>query len=99
MRLLITGARGQVGSAADLLATRAGYDVVTPDRSAFDLAKPHSLKMALNRLQPTAILNAAAYTDVDAAEDDPQTAQRVNAAAPGVLAEWAAQSGAVMVHY
>ena len=53
----------------------------------------------LERARPSLILNAAAYTAVDKAESEPELAQRVNALAPGVLADYAATHGAVLVHY
>lgn len=97
-RVLIFGANGQVGRALTRVAASLG-EVIALDRSQADLAKPESLLAALSRLQPQVILNAAAYTAVDKAESELELAHRVNAVAPGALAEYAAGSGALLVHY
>lgn len=73
--------------------------VIALDRSQADLADLPELQAMLERARPSLILNAAAYTAVDKAESEPELAQRVNALAPGVLADYAATHGAVLVHY
>jgi dTDP-4-dehydrorhamnose reductase len=64
-----------------------------------DLTEPDTIRAALEEVEPDWIVNAAAYTDVDGAEDDEARARQVNAEAPGVLAEEAARRGAWLVHY
>ncbi|MGH8211939.1 MAG: dTDP-4-dehydrorhamnose reductase [Rhodanobacteraceae bacterium] len=64
-----------------------------------DLADPDNLRAALDRVGPDLIVNAAAYTAVDRAEDEPDLAMRVNGEAVGVLGEWAARHDARVVHY
>jgi dTDP-4-dehydrorhamnose reductase len=97
MRILVTGATGQVGGA---LAARLGRgtDLVTPDRAALDLAQPQDMAGVLDRIAPDLIVNPAAYTAVDRAEDERELAYRVNAEAPGALARWAARRGVPLVH-
>ena len=64
-----------------------------------DLADFDGLTKALDRLAPDLIINAAAYTAVDRAEDEPDLAQRINGDAVGVLGAWAQRHGARVVHY
>jgi dTDP-4-dehydrorhamnose reductase len=114
MRILVTGANGQVGHEVlralarrrvrawrreIIPATRDGkLDDGTPCES-MDLADRDGLTRALDRVAPDLIVNAAAYTAVDRAEDEPDLAQRINADAPGAIGAWAARRGARVVHY
>lgn len=108
MKILVTGARGQVGSCLRshlaplgevVAATRDGTGDPAGSSLAMDLSAPDRLPAALDALAPDVIVNAAAYTAVDRAEDEPALAQRVNAEAVGVLGRWAAQAGVPVVHY
>ena len=97
-RILILGAKGQVGT--ELQRSFAGSgDVTAWDRATADLSRPESLRTLLRSLRPDVILNAAAYTAVDRAESEPELAMTINGGAPGVLAEEASKSGALLVHY
>ncbi len=98
MRILLTGAGGQVGfelarALADLGEVRAF------DRSSLDLADGRALEAACRSLAPGLIVNAAAYTAVDKAESEPAMAEAVNGRAPGILAREARRLDAVLVHY
>jgi dTDP-4-dehydrorhamnose reductase len=98
IRVLVTGARGQVGAAvAGALAGRA--EVRAHDRATLDLASPDALRAFVRAERPQLIVNAAAYTAVDRAESEPEAARAVNALAPAVLAEEARRLGALLVHY
>jgi len=98
VRLLLTGAAGQVGwELAPRLAALG--EVVAPERGALDLADAGALRARVRAARPDVIVNAAAYTAVDRAESEPAAAFAVNAAAPGVLAEEAKRLGAILVHY
>ncbi|MDH5835492.1 dTDP-4-dehydrorhamnose reductase [Luteimonas kalidii] len=108
MRVLLLGANGQLGHAlrqtlpvsADLVcATRDGRlsDGAACERADFD--QPASLAPLVARVAPDVVVNAAAYTAVDRAEDDREAAFRVNAEAPGLLARACAQRDALLVHY
>lgn len=97
MKVLITGAKGQLGGVLQAEAP-AGVDLVALDRAGLDLADSDAIASALDRHKPGLILNAAAYTAVDKAESEPALAEAVNAAAPGLLAAWAARAGARLVH-
>lgn len=98
MRILLTGATGQVGW--ELRRTLAPLgEVKFFDRFGLDLADTPPLVATVRALQPEVIVNAAAYTAVDKAESERDLAFAVNATAPRVLAEEAKRIGALLVHY
>jgi dTDP-4-dehydrorhamnose reductase len=97
MRILITGITGQVGGA--LIARLRNQDVIAADRSIIDLAQPKAIPTVLEQLNPELIINAAAYTAVDQAEDHRELAHVVNAVAPGVIAQWASAKGIPLIHF
>jgi dTDP-4-dehydrorhamnose reductase len=80
-------------------ATRNGELEDGSDCERNDLADRDALTAALDRIAPDLIINAAAYTAVDRAEDEPESAQRINGDAPGLLGAWAKQHGGRVVHY
>ena len=98
MRILISGATGQVGLALAARLQTMGTLIVT-DRASLDLSQPNSLPAVLDRLAPELVVNAAAYTAVDKAEDEQDLARIVNAEAPGVIARWAAGRGVPLMHF
>ncbi len=98
MRVMVTGANGQVGWELQKRLAALGT-VIALDRAQCDLAQPERLPDLVRRLQPGVIVNAAAYTAVDDAEREEALATVVNGAAPGVLAAAAAEAGALMIHY
>jgi dTDP-4-dehydrorhamnose reductase len=96
--ILILGAAGQLGR--ELQRSFAGFGAITAlDRGAIDLGDEEQLRVAVQRVRPEIILNAAAYTAVDRAESEPELAYAINAAAPRVLAEEAQANDALLVHY
>ena len=97
MRMVVTGARGQVGFELVRSLMPLG-EVIALDRAGCDLAQPELVE-ALRNLAPDVIVNAAAYTAVDRAESERVTAHRINAEAPGELAGIARDCGALLVHY
>ena len=98
MRVLVTGVTGQVGGA--LVARLHGEaTIVAADRAALDLAAPHAIPHALDRMAPDIIINPAAYTFVDEAEDERELAMRVNGQAPGAIARWAAARAVPFIHF
>jgi dTDP-4-dehydrorhamnose reductase len=99
MKLLLLGADGQVGW--ELRRSLAPLGAVTaPGRAeGADLAQPERLAALVREVAPDVIVNAAAYTAVDRAEQEPALAQAINADAPGALAHAAAERGAWLVHY
>lgn len=106
MRVLLFGSNGQVGHAlAGLAQSNHQSHKTSPSqwipltRQDCDLADAASIRAAVERLRPDAIVNAAAYTAVDKAESDREACYRVNANAPGVMAAAAARVGAKLIHY
>lgn len=96
--ILLLGNAGQVGW--ELQRTLAPLGTVCGvDYPEVDLGAADSLRGIVQRVDPTVIVNAAAYTAVDRAESEPDRAQRINGDAPGVLAEEARRAGALLVHY
>ena len=99
MRALVTGAGGQLGRTVAQVFAAQGYDVVPLARADLDLTDDARVRAAVADLGPGAILNCAAYNDVDGAEDDPVTALAVNAFGVRSLARAAAGVDATLVHY
>jgi dTDP-4-dehydrorhamnose reductase len=96
--ILLTGGTGQLGWELRRTLSPLGR-VVAPGREEMDLARPESLRPVVRDLRPALVVNAGAFTAVDAAEADGETARRVNALAPAVLGEEARSLGALMVHF
>jgi len=98
MKILLTGVHGQLGAE---LRSQIGPEVelVALDRSGFNLADPDQIRSVIREVQPTVILNPAAYTAVDKAETDRDTAYAVNATAPAILAEEARALDIVLIHF
>lgn len=96
MRILVTGAGGQVGS--EVTAHIAHHDTVTVDRSRLDICDRTQVEQTVGSLLPDAVINAAAWTDVDGCESDPERAFMVNALAVRHLAVACARIGAHLVH-
>ena len=104
MKILMLGKTGQVGGELtpllrQLAGSSADEAVVTLGRADVDLSDAAALAQAVQRVQPSLIVNAAAHTAVDRAETEPDIAFAINAVAPGVLAEQAAKLDALLVHY
>jgi dTDP-4-dehydrorhamnose reductase len=97
-RILLTGKTGQVGAELLALLPRLGA-VAAFDRHELDLSNPYHIRRAIRDVQPTVIVNAAAYTLVDQAEREEKQAQIINVEAPALMAEEAKKIGAALVHY
>lgn len=98
MRMLLTGKNGQVGFELQRALTPLG-DVHAVDSNDCDLADPRALRALIQRIQPHVIINPAAYTAVDKAEEQSDLAMAVNGHAPGIMGEEAAKLGATVFHY
>lgn len=101
-KILLTGVNGQVGHALQrVLANNALYShaIVALDRNQLDLTDVTAIRRVVKALQPDLIINPAAYTAVDKAETEPELAYAINAVAPKVLAEEAANIGAKFIHF
>lgn len=98
MRIFLTGTEGQVGGALLPLLQRFGT-IAAPKLAEFDLSKPDALATVLDQAKPDLIVNPAAYTAVDRAEDERELAFLINAEAPAAIARWAAAHNVPMVHF
>ena len=98
MTILLLGKDGQVGWQLQRSLAPHGK-VVACGRAECDLGDIDQLRRVVRQVNPAVIVNASAYTAVDRAESEPDLARRINAEAPGVLAEESARVGALMIHY
>lgn len=98
LKILLLGHTGQVGWELHRSLYTLG-DLTALDYPQIDLADPVSIRAALDKVKPDLIVNAAAYTDVDKAENERDLAMAVNGLAPGILAEEARNRGAALIHY
>lgn len=97
MKVLVTGAGGQVGRM--LLETRpANIEAIACTHADLDIGVAEGVRDCVGRHRPGVIINAAAYTAVDRAESEPDTAQRINGEGPGLLAAAAGEYGARLIH-
>jgi dTDP-4-dehydrorhamnose reductase len=110
VRILLLGGNGQLGRSfigESNLAARGEWVVASRDGTLVDggraeigdLSAPEALAALLDRVQPEIIVNAAAYTAVDRAEQEEELADRVNGQAIGEIGQWAAAHSAKVIHY
>ncbi|WP_300974841.1 dTDP-4-dehydrorhamnose reductase [Sphingomonas sp. LHG3406-1] len=99
MRILVTGHDGQVArSLAERASDHSTLELIFAARPDCDLSVPGSAAAAIEAARPALVVNAAAYTAVDKAEQEPDLARRINAEAAGEIAEAAAAVGAPLIH-
>jgi dTDP-4-dehydrorhamnose reductase len=98
MRVLVAGAAGMLGLDVLRAGARAGHELVGVDLPELDITDAAAVQGALERIQPDAVLNCAAWTDVDGAETHVEQAHAVNADGAGNLARAAALAGLPLVH-
>jgi len=98
MKVLVTGAKGQLGSELKYLSGGHAYDFVFIDQEELDLTKLHDIIPYLLKVDPDFIINCAAYTAVDKAEDEPDLAQMINADAPKEIARYCKENGKRLIH-
>ncbi len=97
-KILLFGSQGQLGW--ELQRTLAPLGKVTAvDLQELDISQPDAIRAFMNELSPDIVVNAAAYTAVDKAEDQQDIAQTINATAPRIMAEEAQKHQALFVHY
>jgi dTDP-4-dehydrorhamnose reductase len=97
MRLLVTGAGGMLGSDVVRAAEFVNHEVIALTHAELDVTDGRRVRRTIARLEPDVVVNCAAWTDVDAAEEDPIGATKVNEQAPRIVAAAAAEIGAAIV--
>lgn len=98
MKVLVTGAAGQLGLALGEMLPRAGYEVTPLSRNELDITEPQDVEKALATHSPDLVVNAAAYTDVDGCETDREGAYKSNALGPRNLAVHCERNGCGLLH-
>jgi len=98
MKILLFGKNGQLGQEFQKILPGLG-ELTCIDQEDLDLSDIQSLPKTLQDLKPNLIINASAYTAVDRAETEEELVMKVNALAPGAMAEWARKSHATFIHY
>jgi dTDP-4-dehydrorhamnose reductase len=98
MKLLVFGQQGQLAKAVGLQASIAGMDVTLIGRAGCDITDAGAVEACLRQLRPDAVLNAAAFTAVDAAETQVEAAKALNTTAPEILAKATARKGIAFLH-
>ena len=98
MKVLVTGAAGMLGRDVVRAASFVNHEVVGYARADLDIADPRAVRRAMESERPDAVINCAAWTDVDGAESDERAATDVNGVGAGIVAAEAAGVDAVVVH-
>ena len=98
MKILLAGGSGQLAQELQPILLSSG-EVIAVDRTRLDLSQPESIRQAMAEIQPDLVVNAAAYTAVDKAENEPELAHAVNGIAPGIFAEECEKRGASLIHF
>ncbi len=98
MRILLIGKSGQVGGELQRILSKF-VETIATNRNELDLSDPDQIRNTVRHFRPKLIINAGAYTEVDKAESEPETARAVNGIAPEILAEEARTVGAALIHY
>src|SRR5687768_6754695 len=97
--ILVPGGRGMLAQALQRELTSRGHQYAAPDRKELDVTDDASVASAFDLHRPTLVLNCAAYTKVDLAEEHEAEANALNGAAVARLAEQCARTGATLVHF
>jgi len=98
MRILLVGKNGQIGYELERSLQGLG-EMIAVDRRQMDLTDLAQVRDVIRTVKPSLLVNAAAYTEVDKAEGEPDLAMRINGEAPAIMAEEVKKLGAAMIHY
>ena len=98
MKIVLFGKNGQLGWEFQRMLPILG-EVISLDRKELDLCDLDAIQKILSEWKPNLIINASAYTDVDGAEKEIDLAMKINALAPGIMAEMSRKLQAVFIHY
>jgi dTDP-4-dehydrorhamnose reductase len=98
MRILVTGGNGQLGSCIRLASKNSPNEYIFKDVDDLDITDPEAVELDIKVNNYDVIVNCAAYTNVDKAEDQPEIAERINATAVRLIAEAAKENGVTLIH-
>ena len=99
MKVLVTGGKGQLGSELKKIShTNNNFEWLFTDRQSFNISDLENVNVYLNKSNPNIIINCAAYTAVDRAEDDFETANIINHKAVSLIAKWCNENNCKLIH-
>ena len=99
MKILVTAEKGQLGSELKKIShTNNNFEWVFTDRQSFNISDLENVNVYLNNSNPNIIINCAAYTAVDRAEDDFETANIINHKAVSLIAKWCNDNNCNLIH-
>ena len=98
MTWVILGANGQLGKELHVLLKNSNQDVIGVTRNEIDLEKPEEIAQKLSKFKPSILINAAAYTQVDKAEEEIEKANIINGLAVGKIGKFASENNISLVH-
>ncbi|MDC0910346.1 dTDP-4-dehydrorhamnose reductase, partial [Flavobacteriaceae bacterium] len=98
MKVLVTGGKGQLGSELLKISTNYYFEWVFTNHQSFDISDLSNINLYLNECKPNIIINCAAYTSVDRAEDDFKNAYIINKSAVELIAKWSYENNCKLVH-
>lgn len=99
MKILVTGSNGQLGNELQVISkAESGLEFIFTDLAELDITDEQAISLFFQKEKPDAVINCAAYTAVDKAEEDPGTANLINGSAVGILARAASFHNAIIIH-
>ena len=98
MKVLVTGSRGQLGSELHKISTKYNFEWVFTSRKSFNISDLDNINVSLDKCKPDVIVNCAAYTSVDAAEDNFDITDIINHKAIMFIAKWSNENNCRLIH-